>query len=175
MTQDQKELALQDFTEFVNSETIAVSTTVLKSLKKKLFPSPWIVFSKVLFLHMVVGFFSLAICNQFGLNPFQTNQSLTNWFMQISNHHVCMILCGFFFVATTYILAGAFLSLEEMESIRRVEKLQTAILVLISLAGFYFFGGQLVATFTFLWLIGATLGAWVSIESSYRFKVFVTR
>jgi hypothetical protein len=175
MAQDQKQIWLQDYTEFANSESLPVSTSVFNSLKKKLFPNPWVVFSKVLSLHVIVGLFSLAICNQFGLNPFQTSQSLTNWFMQISNHHVCMVLCGFFFMSTTYVLASAFLSLEEMESIRRVEKLQTSLLVLVSLACFYFFGAQLVATFTLLWLVGAALGAWLSIESSYRFKVYFAR
>ncbi len=175
MSEDQNQNLLQDYAEFANTESASISVSTLKSLKKKLFPHPWIVFLKVLSLHIFVGFLSLAICNQFGLNPFQTNQSLTNWFMQISNHHICMVLCGFFFMSTTYILASALLSLEEIESIRRVEKLQTALLVLISLASFYFFGGQLVAIFTFLWLLGAALGSWLSIESTYRLKMYITR
>ena len=171
-SQDQKQEWLQDYTDFAHAEMASVPNSVLKSLKEKLFPNPWLVFAKILSLHIVVGYFSLAICNQFGLNPLRTNQSLTNWFMQISNHHICMVLCGFFFMATTYVLASVFLSLEELESIRRIKKLQIALLVLISLAGFYFFGAKLIATFTVLWLIGAALGAWLSMESSYRFKVY---
>jgi hypothetical protein len=167
-----KEEWLKEFTEFSNikSEDVQVPSSAFVNLKKRLFPNPWIVFGKVAGLHVVVGFFSLAICNQFGLNPFETSQSLTNWFMKIAGHNLCMLLCGVFFMATTYLLANVFLNLEELESIRRYEWLQTGIMGLISLAAFYFFGAELVGTFALLWIVGALIGGLLSIEGSYRIR-----
>lgn len=170
MTFTNKEEWLKEFTEFsnINAEDVQVPSSALVNLKRRLFPNPWIVFGKVTGLHAVVGFFSLAICNQFGLNPFETSQSLTNWFMKVAGHNLCMLLCGVFFMATTYLLANLFLNLEELEAIRRHEWLQSGIMGLVSLAAFYFFGAELVGTFTFLWIIGALIGGYLSIEGSYR-------
>lgn len=172
MNFDKKEDWLKEFTEFSNikSEQVQVPAAALESLKKRLFPSPWMVFGKVTAIHAVIGFCSLAICNQFGLNPFQTQQSLTNWFMKIAGHNLCMLLCGVFFMATTYVLANIFLNLEEMESIRRYEWLQTGIMGLISLAAFYFFGAELVGTFALVWFVGGLIGGLLSIEGSYRIR-----
>lgn len=172
MTFNNKEEWLKEFTEFSNIETsqVQVPASAFESLKKRLFPSPWFVFGKITALHAVIGFLSLAVCNQFGLNPFQTDQSLTNWFMKVAGHNFCMLLCGLFFMASTYLLANLFLSLEELESIKRYEWLQTGIIGLISLAAFYFFGAELVGTFVGLWIVGAIIGGYLSIEGSYRFR-----
>lgn len=168
----QKNEWLKEFTEFSNikSDHISVPATAYANLKKRLFPNPWMVFCKVGAVHVVVGFLSLAVCNQFGLNPFQTEQSLTNWFMKVAGHNFCMLLCGTFFMMTTYVLANLFLSLEEMEAIKRYEWLQTGIMGLVSLAAFYFFGAELVGTFMLLWIVGALIGGYLSIEGSYRIR-----
>ncbi len=167
-----KEEWLKEFIEFseMKADQIQVPESAFAKLKKRIFPNPWMVFSKVTAIHVVIGFLSLAVCNQFGLNPFQTNQSLTNWFMKIAGHNFCMLLCGTFFMATTYLLANLFLNLEELESIKRYEWLQTGIIGLASLAAFYFFGAELVGTVTALWIVGAFIGGYVSIEGSYRFR-----
>lgn len=170
MAMDKKDDWLKEFTEFSNAESVQVSPSVFENIKMRLFPNPWMVFGKVTAIHMVVGFLSLAICDQFGLNPFQTEQPLTHWFMQVAGHNFCMLLCGTFFIATTYWLANLVLTLEELESVRRHKWLQTAVIGFISIAAFYFFGAKLVATFVILWMIGAILGGFLSIESSYRFR-----
>jgi len=151
-------------------EFIQVPASAYLNLKKLLFPSPWIVFAKIVSLHATVGFLSLAICNQFGLNPFQTHQSLTTWFMKIAGHNFCMLLCGMFFMMTTYLLANLFLSFEEMESVKRYEWLQTALMGLASLAAFYFFGAELVGSLILLWSLGAFIGGFLSVEASYRLR-----
>ena len=172
MTFNNKAEWLKEFTEFSNirTEQIQVADSAFAKLKKLLFPNPWVVYGKVTAVHAVIGFLSLAVCNQFGLNPFQTDQSLTTWFMKIAGHNFCMLLCGTFFMATTYLLANLFLNLEELESIKRYEWLQTGIIGLSSLAVFYFFGAELVGTFAALWIVGAFLGGFLSIEGSYRFR-----
>lgn len=172
MASGQKNEWLKEFTEFSNVRTdeVQVPASAFENLKKRLFPNPWVVFGKVTAIHAVVGFLSLAVCNQFGLNPFQTQQSLTDWFMKIAGHNFCMLLCGLFFMATTYLLANLFLNLEELEAIKRYEWLQTGIIGVVSLAAFYFFGAELVGTFVVLWIVGALVGGFLSIESSYRIR-----
>jgi len=163
---------LKEFTEFsnINADQVQVPQSAFARIKNRLFPNPWVVFGKVTAIHAVVGFLSLAVCNQFGLNPFQTQQSLTDWFMKIAGHNFCMLLCGLFFMATTYVLANLFLSLEELESIKRYEWLQTGVIGLASLAAFYFFGAELVGTLVGFWSVGAFIGALFSIEGSYCFR-----
>tara|TARA_B110001454_G_scaffold122549_1_gene114404 strand:+ start:2241 stop:2771 length:531 start_codon:yes stop_codon:yes gene_type:complete len=166
----QKNEWLKDFTEFSNVTSDQVPASAYARLKKRLFPSPWIVFGKILGVHAVVGSLSLAVCNQFGLNPFNTQQSLTDWFMKIAGHNFCMLLCGMFFMMTTYILSNLILTFEEIESVKRHEWLQTGIIGLVSLAAFHFFGAELIGTFMALWIAGALIGGYVSIEGSYRFR-----
>lgn len=172
MAFNDKEKWLKEFTEFsqTNVNDVKVPDGVFRNLRTRLFPNPWFVFGKLAGLHVVVGFFSLAICTQFGLNPFQRDQTLTDWFMKIGGHNFCMFLCGVFFMATTYLLSNFLLTLEEVEAVRRFEWLQTGVMGLASLAAFYFFGAELVAIFAVLWLIGSLLGGFLSIEGSYRFR-----
>jgi hypothetical protein len=81
-----------------------------------------------------------------------------------------MVACGVFFMTTTYLLANFILNLEELETIRRYEWLQTGVLGVVSLAAFYFFGAELVTAFASLWIVGAFAGALLAIEGSYKFR-----
>lgn len=163
---------LKEYTEFsqIDADNIEVPDRTYKSLRARLFPNPWLVFGKVVGVHAVVGYLSLAVCNQFGLNPFQTEQSLTGWFMKTAGHNLCMLLCGVFFMMTTYIIANFWLTLEELESVRSHEWLQSSVIGLISLAAFHFFGADLVTTFALLWIAGALIGGFLTIEGSYQIR-----
>lgn len=163
---------LKEYSEFADNDlnNVQIPSNSLNRIKSRLFPNPWVIFGKVAVIHGVVGLVSLVFCNQFGLNPFETNQSLTNWFMKIAGHNLCMFLCGTFFMSTTYLLANLFLKLEEFESIKRYEWLQTSFIGMLSLAAFYFFGAELVGTFVGLWIVGALIGGYLSIEGSYRIR-----
>ncbi len=167
-----KNLLKKEFQEFSEIEAVAVKVpeSLFRSVKNRLFPSPWKVFLKISGIHALVGFLSLGLCNQFGLNPFNMNHSLSDWFMQTAGHSVCMVFCGVFFVATTYLLANLILSVEELNAIRKVQALQVGILSLGSLAAFYFFGGQMVLSFTLFWMLGAVLGGLMTIEGSYQIR-----
>ncbi|QQR81264.1 MAG: hypothetical protein IPJ69_03760 [Deltaproteobacteria bacterium] len=161
-----------EFQEFLESQANCseVPKTLFEKVKNRIFPNPWVVFGKVMLIHAIFGLLSLSVCNQFGLNPFGTDFSLSHWFMKMGGHELCMSLCGVTFMASTYAFSNVFLTLEELESVRRHEWLQTGIFSLISLAAFYFFGAQLVATVTFLWLLGAFIGGILSVESSYYLR-----
>lgn len=168
--ESEKDKFLKEYNEFIRSERMDTPNDVLYKIKHKLFPNPWVVFGKILGIHSVVGFLSLAVCNQFGLNPFGTERSLTDWLMIVGGHNFCMVACGVFFMTTTYLIANTLLKLEELESIRLHKWLQSGVLCLISLAAFYFFGAEMVATFAALWIFGALIGAHTVIEGSYLFR-----
>ncbi len=172
MKLNDKDVLKKDFQEFsqIENEAVNVPESIFRSVKSRLFPSPWKVFLKISAIHGLVGFLSLGICSQFGLNPFNINHSLSEWLMQTAGHSVCMVFCGVFFVATTYILANLILSIEELNAVRKFKGLQVGILSLGSLAVFYFFGGQMVLSFTLLWMVGAVLGGLMTIEGSYQIR-----
>lgn len=162
---------VQEFNEFCDeSNNVEVPSHLFNKIKAKLFPNPWKVFSKIAFIHGIVGFLSLGICNQFGLNPFNTSYSLSDLFMKTAGHNFCMLACGILFISTTYLFSNIFLTLEEYESIRKYEWLQLGVLSLASLASFYFFGAELVGTFVGLWLLGAVIGGVLSIEISFKIR-----
>lgn len=166
----EKENWLQEFVEFSDSEEQKIPSSLFLDLKKRLFPSPWKVFGKVLGLHLIIGFLSLGICHQFGLNPFQTDRSLADWLMNVGGHNFCMVVCGAFFMGFTYLAANLFLTLEEFEAIRRTEWLQIGAIGMLSLALFFIFGAELITLFVALWAVGALLGGIFSIEASYRVR-----
>lgn len=172
MNPNEKDHWTEEFKEFsqIRSESVKVPAALFEAVKNRIFPNPWKVFGKIVGIHALVGFFSLGICSQFGLNPFNTTYSLSEWFMRTGGHSICMVFCGIFFIATTYLLANMILNLEELETVRRYEWIQTGILSIGSLAAFYFFGGQIVLSFGFLWILGAFLGGLLSIEGSYRLR-----
>lgn len=171
-----KQSWLQEFREFldIDAANVEVPATISQAVHSRLFPNPITVFTKIVFIHIIVGFLSLGFCHQFGLNPFNTQTSLADWFMNVGGHGFCMLACGVVFMMTTYLLANLFLNLEELEAIRRHKWLEIGTLSLVSLALFYFFGAQLVFMFAFLWVLGALIGGWLSLEGSYIFRRALT-
>jgi len=161
-----------EFAEFVAAGPQASAAPALAArVRRRLFPNPIFVFGKVLALHAVFGFFSLAVCHQFGLNPFGTERSLADWFMNVGGENFCMLACGVVFMGLTFTSAAVFLSLEEFEAVRRNEWLQTALMGLSSLAAFYFFGAaQTVTLIAVVWAAGALFGGLASIELTYRWQ-----
>lgn len=156
----------REFTE-IKLTNAEVPEPLSKAISARLFPNPFAVFAKITLIHIFVGFLSLGVCHQFGLNPFSTHTSLADWFMKVGGHNFCMLACGAIFMMSTYLLANLFLNFEELEAILRYKWLKMSTLSLISLASFYFFGAQLVFLFAILWITGALIGAWLSLEVSY--------
>lgn len=165
---------MKEYSEFLNADEIRVprelNENVLGNIHSLLNPSAWAVFAKILGIHVVVGFFSLAICHQFGMNPFVTTRSLSDWFMDMWGHSVCMIGCGVIFVSFSIFAAGYFLSVEEVKALRRTEFLQTLALGTASLIMFSVLGAELALTFAGLWLLGALIGGFVATETVWKMK-----
>ncbi len=172
---DQKKYSLNnEYEQFLKIEEAVVpkviSKRVLARIAALLNPKAWFVFLKVLAIHLVVGFLSLSICHQFGVNPFQTEKSLADWFMAQGGHGACMIACGILFVGLSYLIAGYFLRVEEIRVIKKTEISQTLVLGLISLLLFKMVGAELILTFVALWMLGGIVGGYLANEAVLRIK-----
>ena len=165
---------LSDFEEFVSSDSTPVpsdvSERVLRNLHKLINPSPWVVFFKILGIHIVTGTLSLSVCHQFGMNPFHTERSLAGWLMAVGGHNVCMIGCGILFVSLGILTSGYFLTIEEVRALRRTEILQIAALGIISLGIFSIFGVEFILIVSLLWLVGGFAGGIAATEAVFRMK-----
>lgn len=174
MTMDnRKSELLQDYEDFLSGYTPVppdVNERILTHLRKLVHPNPWTIFSKLLGFQILVGFLSLSVCHQFGINPFNTTASLSNWLMSFGGHGFCMIGCGVFFVGLNLALAGCFMTIEEVRVIKENEFLQIFSLSAISLILFALFGAELVLTFAGLWLLGALIGGFVVTETVFKLK-----
>lgn len=172
-TNDPKEW-INEYSEFLNANEISVplelNQGVLGIIKTLLNPSAWMVFAKLLGIHLIVGYFSLGICHQFGMNPFATTHSLSDWFMEMWGHSVCMIGCGVIFVSFSIFAAGYFLTVEEVKALKRTEFSQTFSLGLVSLILFAALGAEFVLTFAGFWLFGALVGGYLATEAAWMLK-----
>ncbi|HVK60442.1 MAG TPA: hypothetical protein VM432_02780 [Bdellovibrionales bacterium] len=174
MTKDENKKWLNEYQAFLNAEKKPVSqdatTKVFARMSELINPSAWMVFFKVLGIHLAVGFLSLSVCHQFGMNPFGTESSLDNWFMAMWGHNACMIACGTLFLGASILTAGYFLSIEEVRALKRTEFLQALSLGAVSLAIFAVFGAELALAFAGLWLLGALVGGFAATQVVWKLK-----
>ncbi len=156
---------LEDFRDFVSSESTSVpeklSQKILHSVHRSLNPSAWGVFFKLLGLHSIVGTLSLAICNQFGMSPFNTEISLSEYFMRFG-HSACMFLCGFLFLSLTVLSVRAVFRAEEFRVLKKNVWLQIPFLSLLSIAVFLGLGEGILFSIAAYWFVGAVLGGLLS-------------
>ncbi len=164
---------IQDYQEFINSEESVPSdihSGAYKKIQLLLNPKSLVVFFKILGIHVAVGFLSLSVCHQFGINPFNTERSLADWMMNVGGHHFCMIGCGILFVGLSVLAAGLFLSIEEVNALKRTQYLQTLVLGLISLGLFISFGAELAIGIAALWMLGGLVGGLAATHSVLKLK-----
>ena len=152
---------IEDFQDFVGSQGVPVpeniSQEIISRVHRDLNPSPWLVFSKLLGIHSVVGTLSLLVCNQFGMSPFGTEFSLSNYMMKFG-HSTCMVFCGVLFVGLSISACRAILRPEEFVILRRNALLQVLGLSMVSLGVFAAAGAEIALTIGLFWLVGAMLG-----------------
>ena len=104
------------------------------------------------------------------MNPFNTERSLADWFMRVGGHHVCMFACGTLFVGLSLLIAGYFLSIEEVNALKRTEHLQTLVLGVLSLGLFVGFGAEMALGIAGLWLFGGLIGGAIATQAVWRLK-----
>lgn len=164
----------KDYQEFLNSETQEIPAelkqgTFLK-VQSLIKPNAWMVFLKLLGIHAIVGFFSLSVCHQFGLNPFNTEKSLADWFMTVGGHHLCMVGCGITFVSVSILAAGYIFTTEEIRALRRHDLLHNISLGVISLGLFTAFGAELAFGIAAFWLLGSMVGGLLAMATVFKVK-----
>lgn len=157
---------LEDFSGFVSSPGTPVpadvSEKILGYVRRELHPSPWLVFLKLLGIHLVVGTLSLAVCDQFGLNPFATEFSLAEYAMKLG-HSFCMSFCGFFFVGLSVSMAGWLLKPEEFAALGKHSWMQIPSLGALSLGIMAALGAEIAFGIGVLWLLGALAGGFTPV------------
>jgi len=164
----------KDFHLFLKSEGSPVPDVLTQKIQSdihsRLNPKASLVFAKLAFIHMGVGYVSLAICHQFDFNPFNTRGILSSWMMDQWGHHLCMVGCGVLFVALSVLASGLILNPEEIAALRRRVFLHNTALGLLSIGAFIFFGAKIIFIFALLWFLGAIMGGVMASELLYRLK-----
>ncbi len=164
----------KDYQDFLKSDQIQIPTQLKEStalkIQRLIKPNAWIVFFKLLGVHSVVGGLSLSICHQFGLNPFNTEKSLADWFMTVGGHNICMLGCGVLFVSISFLAAGFLFSIEEVRALRKHDLLNNLSLGVISLGAFAAFGAELALGIAGLWLLGGFIGGLASMAAVFKLK-----
>ena len=167
---------INDYEVFLSVEQVdvpvEVSDVVFSSIQKLLHPRAVTVFFKILGVHLVTGFLSLSFCHQFGFNPFNTEYSLAEWFMSTGGYYACMIGCGVTFVSLSVLMAGYFLSVEEVKALKRTDLIQNFALGVISLGLFTTFGVEFILSVAGLWMLGSLVGGFVAMSAVFKLKTF---
>jgi len=157
---------LKEFNEFMECDSTTVprhlSKTILDSIQRDMNPSAWTVFYKLFTVQGIAGTLSLLVCNQFGINPFQTGFSLSHYFMKFGNS-TCMLLCGFIFLSIGISASRFILRKEEFQVIKRNSFLQIFSLSLLFLGIFAIVDAELTFTIGVMWVLGALLGGLFSV------------
>lgn len=157
---------LKEFNEFMNSDHTSVpkevSEKILQFVHHELNPSAWHVFGKLLAIHFGVGTLSLAVCDQFGMSPFKTGFSLSDYFMRFGAT-ACMLICGFLFISLSVLMAWVLLKREELNVFGKNSLIHITGLGVISLLVFWGLGAEVLLQFAFLWLIGAIIGGMIPV------------
>jgi hypothetical protein len=161
-----------DFKEFINSDSLplpaAVSESVLVAVSADLHPSPWWVFAKLGVIQAGAGLSSLLFCPQFGLS-FTSSRGLMPYLMNYGMG-VCMLGCGALFASLSFLIAALMLRPEEVRTIRSNRFLQITSLTALSLGAFICSGAAIVASFGFLWAIGAVAGGLATLELGWSVR-----
>ncbi len=153
---------LREFESFLSTPTTTVSDVTTQSIliANQRAQRNYLarVFVKLLSIHTVVSFLSLAVCHQFDMNPFNSSVSLSDYFMRFG-HSACMLFCGFLFIGTSLLMARLLLHRYEFAIIRNSYPLQIFALCSLSLGVFMALGAHMSLGITVLWVIGAYIGS----------------
>lgn len=166
-----------EFQSFASAEEVApprkLSSHILTKVRADLNPSSWFVFSKLVFIHLLVGTLTLLACPQLGINILP-GHGLMAVFMKLGETG-CTAACGAFFLGTSTFMASLLLRPDEIRTIRRTELIQIAALSLLSLAIFLSVGASTVTSLVLAWTIGSVVGALTTFEFGWIARRFFRR
>lgn len=145
--------------------------SILDQIQKSL-PSIPAVFGQLLLVHGFSSLLTLIACPQFGMRVFfpAEAQSLMDVFM-VLGHEACFFLCGVFYLGSSFLFAKWILSSDSFLVIKRSRFVMVMSLALLSLGFFRMWGDALSFELTFLWFLGAYLGASLSTREWWKYKM----
>lgn len=153
-----------------NSIPATVEAKILADIKKRLNPDLKIIFLKLFAIHLLTAIVTLSICPQLGFQTFDSPINLMYTFMKLG-HHFCDFACGIFFTATSIFTAIILISRDELRVLRHHRILAVSSIVLVSLGFFLIMNPELFLKLSFLWIIGATLGASLTLEIGTKLQL----
>lgn len=148
----------------------SLETKILSDIKKRLNPDLKMIFLKLFAIHLLTAIITLSICPQFGFQTFQSPINLMYTFMEWGNHF-CDFACGVFFTATSIFMALFLISRDELRVLRHHRFVAVSSIVLVSLGFFLIMNPELFFRLSLLWIIGATLGASLTLEIGTKLQL----
>lgn len=124
---------------------------------------------KIFGIHLIAGALNLGVCPQLGIKLFNADISLMPFFMKISPKY-CDALCGAFFTSMSFLLMALLLSHDEIRYIKFNKVLVISIVLLTSIGFFWIMNPAIFLNFSLIWLSGALIGAFLSIEMGTYLK-----
>lgn len=130
-----------------------LSASIQGLVKKKLGFSKIRTFFGITVLHCFSALITLALCPQFEVQIFKNFKGLLDIFM-LFGHHVCLFLCGAFFVSVSLIFSHIFIPRIWKAYLYSIKYYYVSYLFIISLLGFSVISSVSIDIFTLLWSLG---------------------
>jgi len=147
-----------------------LTESVFQMIERKLHPSPWIVFLKLLGIHSVVSTSTLFMCGQFGVSLRSGSMGLMDT-MMIYGDTVCMLTCGFIFLGGSVLMALVLFGRDNLLAIKRTAPYQISALALLSLLGFLILpDAALTFNLVLPWLLGAMAGGYSLFLGGFKIR-----
>lgn len=140
-----------------------IDYNILSAIKAKINPPYHTILLKLFSIHLAVAAITLGLCPQLGISTFKSNINLMHYFMYWGKTS-CDIFCGLFFTSTSMLVAYLILSYDEKKVIRSKKILSSLALILFSIGFLVIFNPGLFVELSVLWIGGAFLGSFLSIE-----------
>jgi hypothetical protein len=161
-----------EFHEFVASDAVQppreLSAEILSKVHADLNPATWLVLSKLAFIHVLVGAFTLLVCPQFGVGAFG-GMGLMHVFMRFGET-VCTLACGAFFLGSSTLVGSLIMRPEEVK-IARAKKIASVLLLSgISVGAFICTGAEMIANLALLWALGSMTGGIATLELGWLIR-----
>lgn len=164
--------AYKEFQNFILASEMkppdGITDALLSKVRIELNPSSWKVFSKMTFIHAVVGTITLLFCPQFGISLF-SDMGLMALFMQFGEI-ACMFGCGSVFLGGSALVSALILRPEEIKVIRKNRWVQFSILSGFSLGALICLGASVVMTLGVAWFMGSILAGLGSLELGWMLR-----
>lgn len=147
-----------------------IDEKILNNIKERLNPDLKVILLKIFIIHLLTAIVTLSICPQYGIQFFKTSFNLMPIFMKLGNHF-CDFVCGTFFTATSFFTALFIISRDELRVLRFHKNLTIGLIILSSIGFFLIMAPPLFFEFSLLWILGAVIGSYLTVELGVKFQL----